>query len=151
MRKVIKKMTTVFYKPFLEKYLSKTRKYHYNGLNLVIPPEVFHPGFFFSTKIFIRYIKKLDIAGKQFLELGAGSGLISLVAAKEHAIVTAIDINPIAIEYLKANSAANNVVLNIIESDMFSNVPRQVFEKIIITPPYYKRDPKSYKDFAWYC
>src|SRR6185436_12360858 len=104
MRKVMKRLITVFYKPILEKYLSKTRKFRYENIELIIPPEVFHPGFFFSTKLLIRYIKKLEIEKKTFLELGAGSGLISMVAAKRKALVTAIDINPIAVDYLKANS-----------------------------------------------
>ena len=147
----MKKIVTVFYKPFLEKYLSKNRKYKYGDIQLVIPPEVFHPGFFFSTKIFINYIRKLNIANKKFLELGAGSGLISMVAAKRNAFVTAIDINPVAIEYLKTNSSSNNITMNIIESDMFNNVPPQFFDIVIIAPPYFKKDPKSYKDHAWYC
>ena len=151
MRKIIKRLVTVFYKPVLEKYLSKTRKYTYENIQLTIPPEVFHPGFFFSTKLLISYIKKLDINNKTFLELGTGSGLISILAAKRNAIVTAIDINPIAIQNLKENSVKNNVDLNIIESNMFTNVPKQKFDIVIIAPPYYKRNPSTYRDHAWYC
>src|ERR1043165_7777238 len=146
MKKVVKRLVTVFYKPLLEKYLSKTRNFNFGDIQLVIPPEVFHPGFFFSTKLLIRCIKKLNLTNKTFLELGAGSGLISIFAAKRNANVTAIDINPIAIEYLKSNAEKNNVSLNIIRSDMFANVPKLAFEIIIIAPPYYKRDPSSFKD-----
>src|SRR5262245_45180434 len=104
MQKVIKRLVTVFYKPALEKYLSKARSYTHENIQLTILPGVFHPGFFFSTKLLIRYIKNLDIANKTFLELGAGSGLISIFAAKRNAIVTAIDINPIAIQNVKINA-----------------------------------------------
>lgn len=151
MRKIIKRIATIFYKPILTKYLSKTRRYSYKGIHLSIPPEVFHPGFFFSTKLLIGYLAKMSVANKTFLELGAGSGLISMYAAKRNAIVTAIDINPVAIENLKKNSNENNISLNIILSDMFSNVPVQRFDIIIIAPPYYKRTPKTFKDYAWYC
>ena len=151
MKKVIKRLVTVFYKPVLEKYLSKTRNYSYGDIQLTIPSEVFHPGFFFSTKLLIRYIKALDIKNKTFLELGAGSGLISIFAAKKNAIVTAIDINPVAIQNLKINSVKNDVDLKIIQSDMFKNVPKQKFDIVIIAPPYYKRDPSTYRDHAWYC
>lgn len=151
MRKTIKRLATVFYKPFLSRYLAKTRNYRYKNIDLIIPPEVFHPGFFFSTKLLISYISLMKMEGKTFLELGAGSGLIAIYAAKKNAKVTAIDINPVAVKYLELNSNKNNVQLQIIESDMFLNVEKQQFDIIVINPPYYKREPISYKDYAWYC
>jgi len=88
---------------------------------------------------------------KNFLEPGCGSGLISIYAAKKGAIVTATDINPVAIEALKKNSIQNNVELTIIQSDLFQNIPEQQFDIIAINPPYYKKQPKSTQDHAWYC
>jgi release factor glutamine methyltransferase len=151
MRNAIKHLAEKTYKPLLIKYLSTTRHYQYKGIKLIIPPEVFHPGFFFSTKLLLRYIDQFSLKQKMFLELGAGSGLIAIAAAKKNAIVTATDINPIALEYLKKNSAANNVHVNIIHSDVFENIPQQRFDFIAINPPYYKKQPQSYKEYAWYC
>jgi len=88
---------------------------------------------------------------KNFLELGAGSGLIAFSAAKKGALVTATDINPIAIEYLKKNSRLNNLPLQIIQSDLFQNIPLQAFDIIAINPPYYKKQPVTEAEFAWYC
>ena len=151
MRNIIKYFVGIIYKPLLERYLSKTRRYKYKGIKLVIPPEVFHPAFFFTTKLLLRYISSLPLHGKTFLELGAGSGVISIYAAKSKAYVTATDINPKAIEYLKKNSQANNVDLQVIHSDLFQNISRQLFDYIAINPPFYKKDPVSDKDYAWYC
>jgi len=151
MRKIVKYFVGVIYKPLLERYLSKTRHYRYKGINLIIPPEVFHPAFFFTTKLLLRYISSLPVKEKTFLELGAGSGIISLFVAKKNAKVTATDINPVAIEYLKRNSLTNNINLQIIHSDLFQNIPRQHFDYIAINPPFYKKDPVSDKDHAWYC
>lgn len=151
MRKVMKKIVTIIYKPFLERYLSKTRKDSYENIRLIVPPDVFHPGFFHSTSLLVKHIKNLGLENKIFLELGAGSGLISIVAAKRKAIVTASDINPIAIDHLKTNAVKNNVTLHIIHSNMFENIPLQIFQVMIINPPFYKRNPETYKDHAWYC
>ncbi|MFS8082367.1 MAG: methyltransferase [Ginsengibacter sp.] len=151
MKKILKYLTGKIYKPLLSKYLSKTRTYTYKDIQLIIPPSVFHPRFFFSTKILLKYISQLDLQQKSFLELGAGSGLISIYAAKKNANVTATDINPVAIEYLKKNQACNNVTLNIIFSDLFQSVPPQSFDVIAINPPYYKKSPKSDEEHAWYC
>lgn len=151
MKATIKNIVGRTYKPFLEKYLSKKRIYTYGNIRLEVPPEVFHPGFFTSTQFLLQYLKELELNGRNFLELGAGNGLISMYVAKQKVNVTATDINLVAIEYLQKNSKANNIEFNIIHSDMFDNVPAQQFDIIAINPPYYKKDPRSLLDHAWYC
>jgi len=151
MKTAIKNIVARTYKPFLEKYLSKKRIYTYGNIKLQIPPEVFHPGFFTSTQFLLQYIKKLTLQGKNFLELGAGNGLISIYAAKQDAKVTATDINHVAIEFLRINSEENNFRLNIVQSDLFENISVQQFDIIAINPPYYKKNPQTLIDHAWYC
>jgi release factor glutamine methyltransferase len=151
MRQTIKHITTRLYKPLLVKYLSATRTYTYKGIRLVIPPAVFHPGFFFSTRLLLRYITKLPLKNRTFLELGAGSGLIAMYAAREGAQVTASDINPVAIHSLEMNSRSNRIPLTVITSDLFANIPGQTFDMIAINPPYYKKQPQTPAQYAWYC
>jgi len=148
---VLKNIVAHTYKPLLVKYLSKPRVYRYKGIRLNIAPQVFHPGFFFSTQLLLQYIGSLQLNKKNFLELGCGSGLIAVAAAKKGATVTATDINTIATEALKKNSVQNNVIIKIIASDLFANVPRQQFDIIAINPPYYKKQPVNAKDYAWFC
>jgi release factor glutamine methyltransferase len=139
------------WQPFLRKYLSKTRRYRYKNIRLQVPSSVFHPGFFFSTHLLLDQIKGWSLRNKKLLEPGAGSGLISIYAAQKGAIVTATDINPVAVECLKENSTDNNVQLDIRRSDLFDQIPAQFFDIIVINPPYYKKDPRSYSDYAWNC
>jgi release factor glutamine methyltransferase len=77
--------------------------------------------------------------------------LISIYAATHGAHVTATDINPDAIECIKKSSQANNVSPSIIESDLFQKLPAQAFDIIAINPPYYKKQPATYADYAWCC
>jgi release factor glutamine methyltransferase len=149
--KFITYLVRIFYRPFLVKYLSKERQYVYAGTRMVIPPDVFHPGFFFSTRLLLKYMKHMSLQGKTLLEPGAGSGLISITAAKAGASVTATDINPVAVEYLLSNAKANQVPLTVIESDLFTAIPQQVFDIIVINPPYYFKQPVSHKERAWFC
>lgn len=151
MRTLLKHIVTKTYKPLLVKYLSKKRVYRYKDITLEIPPQVFHPGFFFSTHILLRFINQLPLQNRKLLELGAGSGLISIHAAKEGAVATATDINPVAIEWLRKNSARNKICLEIIQSDLFDDIPKRAFDIIAINPPYYKKKPVTLKDHAWYC
>jgi release factor glutamine methyltransferase len=101
LRTVLKHIVAYTYKPLLVKYLSKTRVYNWEDIKLLIPPEVFHPGFFTSTQLLLQYLKRFSLNERSFLELGAGSGLIAIYAAKKGAMVTATDISPVAYEYLK--------------------------------------------------
>jgi release factor glutamine methyltransferase len=117
----------------------------------VIPPAVFHPGFFFSTRLLLRYIASLPLKNSSFLELGAGSGLIGLYAARQGALVTATDINAIAIQSLQMNCGRNRIPITIIQSDLFTNIPPQAFDIIAINPPYYKKQPRTPAEYAWYC
>src|SRR5689334_8677262 len=130
MKQTFKYLTTRLYKPLLVRYLSATRTYTYKGIRLVIPPAVFHPGFFFSTRLLLRHIAKLPLKDRSFLELGAGSGLIALYAAREGAQVTASDINQVAVHSLEMNSSSNRISLTVIHSDLFKNIPLHRFDII---------------------
>ncbi len=132
-------------------YSSKERSYSYKGINVRVMPGVFHPGLFFSTKLLVEYISKNELKGKTVLELGAGSGLISIYCAKQNAKVTASDINPTAIKNIIKNSELNNVKLEVIESDLFDKIEISKFDYIIINPPYFPKDPKNEKELAWFC
>ncbi len=151
MRAIIKRLIFTFFKPWFDWYFSKPRKYSYDQIDVVIYPDVFPPRFTFSTKILLNFIKPLDLKNKTFLELGCGSGIISLFAASKGAKVTASDINPIAINALKEASEKNNLAVTTILSDLFKDIPKQHFDYIIINPPYYPKAPKNHKEEAWFC
>ena len=41
------------------------------------------------------------------------------------------------------NKIGINVNINLIESDLFKNIPKQQFDFIVINPPYYQKDPET--------
>jgi release factor glutamine methyltransferase len=144
MRAALKHIVAHTYKPLLVKYLSKSRKYRYEDLKLEIPPEVFHPRFFFQHAVIVEYVDGFSLEGKTFLELGSGSGLIAIHAAKKTAIVTASDINPVAIDYLLKNCVRNSTGVRTFQSDLFDDIPPTKFDIIAINPPYYKNNHNRY-------
>ncbi len=135
----------------VNQYLKKERIYSYEDIKVVILPGVFHPGLFFSTKILLRYLTNYDLNGKKLLELGAGSGLISIYCQKKGASVIASDISEKVIKNLHLNIEMNNASIKIIQSDLFDNISDCDFDFIIINPPYFAKDPIDEDDYAWYC
>ncbi len=138
-------------KILVQVYTRKERDYSYDDISVKVLPGVFHPGLFISTKVLLDFVKTLKFEGKTFLELGAGTGIISILAAKKGAVVYASDISSKAIENIKLNAAKNNVQINIFTSDLFKNIPEMQFDYIIINPPYYSRDPGEEEEYAWFC
>jgi release factor glutamine methyltransferase len=151
MRKILKRIVSPILVPFVRWYLRKERRFVYNGITTYVFPGVFHPGFFHSTKFILSYLADKDLAGKSFLELGCGSGLVSIVAAKAGAAVTSSDLSLRALENTKHNANINNIFLKIVYSDLFDGIDKTPFDWIVINPPYYARNPESEPDLAWYC
>lgn len=150
MRNFLKKITHPFLKFGLNLYYSKPRKYSFEGVFAMVHPDVFPPHLTFSTKTFLEFINPKDLKNKLVLELGCGCGIISILAAKKGAIVTATDINETALYFLEKNANANKVIISILNSNLFDNL-NQRFDIIIINPPYYPKTPKTIKEKAWFC
>lgn len=151
MRKLLKKIVS----PFLQKasaiYLKKRRKYIFKDIAVWVEPTVFPPFITISTKLLLEYVEPLELKDKTFLELGCGCGIISILAAQKRAVVTATDINQIALNALEENAKENQVNIEIMESDLFQKLQNRTFDFVVINPPYYPRKPMSVAENAWFC
>src|SRR4051812_42023468 len=101
--RIHKKTYDVLVQPFLKNYLKKERMFTFQELKLKIYPGVFHPAYFFSTKVFAEFIQSLDLKNNKVCEVGAGSGLLSFIALRSGAQVFSFDINSVAVNGLKEN------------------------------------------------
>lgn len=110
------------------------------NLTLLVLPTVYQP-----REDSFLLIKALSIKkGEKILEIGTGSGIIAIHCAKAKADVIAIDVNPHAVTCAKLNSVLNRVKLEVLKSDLFSNVPGKLkFDKIIFNPPYLPSNKKD--------
>lgn len=150
-RNTIKKVTQPFLQRALRFYYRKPRNFTYKGITVVVHPDVFPPHLTLSTKILMNFISEIDLTQKSFLELGCGSGIISLYAKQKGAIVTASDINETALEYVRNASEKLALEVHCVSSNLFTNIDQKHFDYIIVNPPYYPKNPKNTKQKAWFC
>lgn len=89
----------------------------------------------------IKYIKDRFINKDiSILDIGTGSGCIAITLQKELGCkVMGVDISNDALEVAKMNASNNNVDIDFIKSDIFSNV-KDKFDVIISNPPYIRED-----------
>lgn len=132
-------------------YYRKPRIYRYDKVEILVHPEVFPPKFTLSTRILLDFIAVQELEGKTLLELGCGSGIVSLYAASKGANVTASDINLHALNYLKKSAEKQSLKVEVLYSDLFEEIETSYFDRIIINPPYYPKQPEDIKEQAWFC
>lgn len=151
MRRLPAKLISPALQFFIRHYFKKPRTYRYKKIRAVVNPGVFFPHFTLSTRLLLQFLEDKNLKDKRFLELGCGTGIISVFAAGRGAVVTASDINPAAIENAQLNAEKNKVILTTVLSDLFIRIPPQIFDCIIINPPYYPKNPKTDAEKAWFC
>ena len=117
-----------------------------HSIDIQVASEVYNP----SDDSFL--ILKITEAspGQKLLDMGTGSGIVALHAAKAGAVVTAVDINPNAVQCARSNALRNDLKMDAIESDLFEKVPG-LFDVIVFNPPYLPDEdgPPSWMEKAW--
>lgn len=83
------------------------------------------------------YLKSNTTA--KVLDIGTGTGIIPIMIAKSYpeAKILACDISQAALEVARTNTSSHRVRVDLIESDLFSNLdPMMRFDLIVSNPPY---------------
>jgi HemK-related putative methylase len=85
------------------------------------------------------------------LDMGAGSGVCSIVAAKFARRVVAVDINPEAVRCTRINALLNRVEdkVEVLHGDLFAPLVGRLFDVVLFNPPFLRRAPRSDADRAW--
>jgi release factor glutamine methyltransferase len=132
---------------------TRTAVTHVAGFRLTVPPTVFHPKVFLTSKYFAGFIGQLNLTGKRVAEVGTGSGILSLAAARAGAAsVVAIDINPNAAGAATINGRDNGLpqVRGVCSNLMSAIAAHQLFDVIITSPPSFPGEPRDLADRAWH-
>jgi HemK-related putative methylase len=113
----------------------------------VANPKVLRTGAFFASRIDARLVA----ADADVLDLGTGSGICALFAARHARRVVAVDINPEAVRCAAVNALMNRLDarIELRAGDLFAPVGAERFDLILFNPPFLLGAPKDARDAAW--
>jgi HemK-related putative methylase len=131
-----------------------TRTARVAGFELTVGPTVFDPRYFLTSEFFAEFILSLELSGKRVADVGTGSGILALAAAKAGAAkVVATDINPNAVATTVENARANSLDdrVQAVSGDLLAPIPQDTrFDVILTNPPFFEGHARDVADRAWY-
>ena len=110
------------------------------GYKIRVNKNVLIPRFETETLVekTIELISKLKLENGQVLDLGTGSGCISIALKKEldNISITSLDISMNALRLAKKNAKYNKADINFIRGNIFKYNPINKYDVLISNPPY---------------
>jgi HemK-related putative methylase len=123
-----------------------------HGLPLLVMPSVFNPR---ALRTGAFFAEQLDNAllhtGMDVLDMGTGSGICAIFAARHASRIVAVDINRAAVRCARINALLNHVEdrIEVRHGDLFAPVGNQRFDVILFNPPFMRGAPRDERDHAW--
>jgi HemK-related putative methylase len=119
-------------------------------LPLLILPGVLNPRLTRSGAFFASRLDALALRGK-VLDMGTGSGVCALAAARHAAHVVAVDINPTAVRCARLNALLNSLEhsIEVVQGDLFAPLQQRQFDVVLFNPPFIHGTPRTDADRAW--
>lgn len=122
------------------------------GAPFVVIPTVFNPKLPRTGEFLARQLTP-DFPGReaQVLDLGTGSGVGAVIAARHAQRVVAVDINTEAIRCAGINVRLNHVEgrVEVRQGDLFGAVRGERFDLILFNPPFLRGTPSDDRERAW--
>jgi methylase of polypeptide subunit release factors len=142
-------------RPFLERRIRRPVLERIDGLPFVVLPEVLNPVVFRSGAFLAQTVAALPAAapgrGARALDMGTGSGVGAVFAARRGFQVVGVDLNPDAVRCARANVLLNGLEerIEIRHGDLFAPVAGERFDLVLWNPPFFRGEPRSRFDLAW--
>ena len=140
-------------RPILRRRLGRLVLEEVEGLPLVVLPQVFNPAVFRSSSLLARAVLDLQPPARdsRALDMGCGSGIGAVFAARKGYQVTAVDLNPAAVRCTGINARLNSVEedVDVKQGDLYAPVEEQRFDLVLFNPPFFVGRPRDDLDSAW--
>lgn len=112
-------------------------------LDLPVDPRVYPPR---EDSLLLAQTAEVH-PGEPVVEVGCGSGLASLSAARSGGRVLATDVNPYALQALRRTARERGLSISLARADLFSGLRR--FDVVLFNPPYLPSLPAGAGEDLW--
>lgn len=130
----------------------KKLKYPYEmqrmGITIQIEENVYPTSAISELIIETLDAKEKNLSSKKVLDYGTGAGFLAIQLALRGSEVTAIDINPYAIECAKGNAIRNNVKIDFRKSNCLDAITNEKFDIILAGMPWDNEKADDYMEMA---
>jgi methylase of polypeptide subunit release factors len=135
--------------PFLRHRIRQPVLESIEGIPFLLTPEVQNPVVFRSGAWFGRTLARCERPplGARALDLGTGSGVCAVFAARIGYQVIAVDINPEAVRCAQTNVLLNRLEgrIEVRHGDLFSSVQDELFDLVLFNPPFFRGEPGKHE------
>lgn len=150
--RLIDRAMTLFYALSGKRRYDAFRLEQVRGARFIVIPTVFNPKLPRTGEFLASVVDAPLIAGDaEVLDMGTGSGVCAVLAARHARRVVAVDINPEAARCAKINALLNRVEhkIEVRCGDLFASVAGERFDLVLFNPPFLQGIPRDHRDRAW--
>jgi len=122
------------------------------GTPILVIPSVFNPKVLRTGAFLAAHLDAHTVPPEaQVLDMGTGSGVCALFAARHARRVVAVDLNPAACRCALLNARLNQLEerLEVRHGDLFAPVAGERFDLVLFNPPFLRGTPRDERDRAW--
>lgn len=122
------------------------------GEMLVVMPGVLHPRLMRTGEFFAETLQQEPLLnGAHVLDLGTGSGICAIAAARRASSVAAVDLSRAAVHCAYVNVVLNDLEhkVEVLLGDLYTPLGGRRFDLILFNPPFVRGRPRDEADLAW--
>ncbi len=151
--RLVSSLGLALWRPVLRRRLGRVALEEIDGVPLVVLPEVFNPAVYRTGTLLARAVAAWTPRGGEVrvLDLGTGSGVGSVFAARRGFRAVAVDLNPEAVRCARINALLHHLEerIEVRQGDLFSPVAGERFDLVLFNPPFFHGEPAGDLDRAW--
>ena len=134
-----------------------------DGESILVLPGVFNPAVFRTGTVLARAVATSPLASMpsrqasgssevpRALDMGTGSGIGAVFAARRGYNVIAVDLNPEAVRCARINGLLNGLDerIEVRRGDLYEPLNGERFDLVMFNPPFFRGSPSDWLDAAW--
>ncbi|HSZ07381.1 MAG TPA: methyltransferase [Steroidobacteraceae bacterium] len=123
-----------------------------SGMPLLVTPGVLNPRLMRTGAFFASQLTRAVLpADADVLDMGTGSGVCALAAARHARRVVASDIDESAVRCARINMLLNeaDAKVHVLQGDLFEPLGDRRFDVVLFNPPFVRGIPRNNADRAW--